>query len=169
MSDARKLESLSALERRRRDLPHWEEPGATYAVRFSVWERCGVRLDRSDIAPIVVSALRYHHGRRHWLYDHTVMPDHVHAIMKPIVHDGRTEYLWQILRDIKNWTARRINERMERSGPVWRDESWDRIIRNQTEYEYWADYILQNARVAGLFEHALDWPWWGHGGDQSAR
>jgi REP element-mobilizing transposase RayT len=169
MGDTNGSHELSEFERRHRDLPHWEDPGATYVVRFSVWRGCGVFLDSAEIAPIVVAALRYQHGRRYWLYDYTVMPEHVHVIIKPITRKGKAEHLWQILRDLKGWMARRINDELRRSGSLWRDESWDRIIRDDVEYDQWSEYILRNAQEAGLVEDPCDWPWWGRGVDGPAR
>ena len=154
---------VSEFARRERDLPHWESPGATYVVRFSVWRKCAVDLTRPELARVVVDALRFHDGRRYWLYDHTVMPDHVHAILKPIVREGATEPLWRIMRDLKSWTARRINQVLGRGGHVWRDETFDHILRGVAEYDEWAAYILENPRAAGLVEDPLEWPWWGRG------
>ncbi len=65
--------------------------------------------------------------------------------------------------DVKKWTARYINKVLCRRGRFWRDESFDRMLRSEAEYQEWAQYILNNARVAGLIEDPLDWPWWGRG------
>jgi len=154
---------LTDFERRKRDLPHWEEPGATYFVRFAVRRTSEVDLTRRDVAPIIVDALRHFDGLRYWLYDYTVMPDHVHAILKPIVQEGNTEYLWSIMRSLKGWAAHSINAALNRSRPVWRDETYDHIIRDQAEYERFAQYILQNPAVAGLIDQPTEWPWWGKG------
>jgi putative transposase len=126
---------LSEFERRKRDLPHWEEPGATYFIRFAVRRASEVDLTQCDVASIIIDALRHFDGVRYWLYDYTVMPDHVHAILKPIVREGKTEYLWSVMRSLKGWAAPRINAALKRSGPLWRDETYDHIIRDQAEYE----------------------------------
>jgi putative transposase len=154
---------LQGFERRRRDLPHWEEPGSVYAVRFSLRRDCDVGLTRPAAAPLIVGALAFHAGLRYELYDYAVMPDHVHAIMKPVVRGGTAEHLWCLTRDLKRWTARRINELLGRRGPLWRDETYDRIIRNQAEYAEWARYIYHNSVAAGLVTDPADRPWWGCG------
>jgi REP element-mobilizing transposase RayT len=132
-------------------------------VRFSVRRAVAVDLTRPEVAEIVVAALRHHDGTRYWLYDYTVMPRHVHALLKPIVQDGKTEPLDDLLGSVKKWSARHINRVLGRKGPFWRDETWDRIIRNQAEYVGWARYVLDNAKAADLVGDALDWPWWGRG------
>jgi hypothetical protein len=157
---------LGEFERHQRDLPHWEGPGEAYAIRFSVWRRVAVDLTRPDIAPLIIDALRFHDGNRYLLYDYTVMPRHVHAILKPIVRDGKAERLGELVGDLKSWTARAINRILGRRGLFWRDERYDRIIRNQAEYHEWAKYILGNAKEAGLVDDPLDWPWWGKGSGQ---
>ena len=97
------------------------------------------------------------------LYDYTVMPGHLHAILKPIMRDGVTERLGDIVGDMKKWTARQINRVLGRRGRFWRDERYDRMIRNEAEYQEWAKYILENPKAAGLVDDPLNWPWWGKG------
>ena len=150
-------------ERRRRHLPHWEEPGATYFVTFRRHADAGIDLTARDVAPIIIGALHHFDDDRYWLYDYTVMPDHVHVILKPVVRDGGAELLWRILQSLKAWTARRINETTGRSGPVWQHESYDHIIRNQADYEGKAGYIFQNPCAKGLISDPAEWPWWGRG------
>ena len=154
---------LTGFEQRERDLPHWEAPGETYVVRFSIWDWLAVDLTRPDIGPVIVDGLRFFDEQRYWLYDYTVMPDHVHAILKPIDQAGEVERLADILGDIKKWTARRINEALGRRGSLWRDESFDRMLRNEAEYAEWAQYVLENPKQAGLVEDPVQWPWWGKG------
>ncbi|HJN18169.1 MAG TPA: transposase [Armatimonadota bacterium] len=149
--------------RRTRHLPHWEEPGATYLLTFCV--KRGVPVDLTHPGPgrIVVDALRHFDGERYWLYDYTVMPNHVHAILKPVPADGKMEPLWRITQSLKKWTARRINRALGRNGALWQDETYDRIIRDEREYVIRSEYILQNAHTSGLIDDPTQWPWWGRG------
>ncbi|HQK94456.1 MAG TPA: transposase [Armatimonadota bacterium] len=154
---------LRTFERRQRHLPHWEQPGSVYAVRFSVRRGCPVDLTDPRIGRIVVTSLRHYDGVRYGLYVFTVMPDHVHAVLRPTPRDGEVEYLWRILGSIKSWTARSINSVLGRRGPVWRDESHDRIIRDLDEYQRWIDYIYMNPVAAELVRDPAQWPWSGVG------
>ena len=156
-------EYVGQFEARRRRLPHWEEPGATCFVTFSLQHPAAIDLTRSDIAPIVISALRHFDNDRYMLYGYTAMPDHVHVILKPTVREGRAERLSRILDSLKGWIARRINEHLGRLGRLWQPESFDRIIRDEAEYDRIAEYILHNPRMRDLVEDPLDWPWWGQG------
>jgi len=149
--------------RRRRHLPHWEEPGATYFITICRHPGASIDLTADRIAPTIVGALRHFDEDRYWLYDYTVMPDHVHVVLKPIVRDGAAERLWRILQSLKAWTARRINEVAQRSGSVWQHESYDHIIRDQADYEIKASYIFENPSTKGLIDDPAEWPWWGRG------
>jgi len=110
-----------------------------------------------------VDALRFLDGRRYDLYDYIVMPDHVHAILRPIAEDGRAERITRIARHLKHWLGVRINQILGRSGPVWQIETYDHALRGEKDYEEKASYIYTNAQVAGLVDDPLDWPWWGQG------
>lgn len=118
-----------------------------------------------NIAPIILDALAHYANKRYYLYDHTVMPDHVHLIVQPVASDGTVEPLGEILGDVKSYTAHKINERLERTGSLWLDESYDRLIRNEKEYGKFARYIFENPVKANLVENGEDWPWWRPGMD----
>ena len=154
---------IDRFEVTRGDLPHWEEPGATYFVRFSLRTPPVVDLTAPQYGQLVVDALRFFDGKRYFLFDYTVMPDHVHMILKPIVREGKTERLSRIMYSLKRWLAQKINEQRGGDGPVWRTESYDHIVRNHEDYAAKAAYILDNPRRAGLVSDPTTWLWWGIG------
>ena len=156
-------DQIDQFEKRKRHLPHWEDPGATYFIRFGVRHPAPMDLTRPDIAKLIVGALHHFDGERYLLFDYTVMPDHVHMILKPIVRGGKTERLWRITRSLKGWLAYRINHVVGRSGPFWQDESYDHIIRDQADYLEKAGYIYENPCRQGLVKDPAAWPWWGKG------
>jgi len=145
------------------NLPHWEDPGATYFLRFSLRRPPVVDLSTPEYGALVVDALRFLDGTRYYLFDYTVMPDHVHAILKPIPRAGQAERVSRLMENVKRWTANRINERLGRAGAVWQSETYDHILRNHEDYLEKAAYILDNPRRAGLVDDPRDWPWWGKG------
>jgi len=150
--------------RTRRHLPHWEEPGTTYFITFCLARGVRADLTRLEVAQILSGALHYFAGERYDLYDHTIMPDHVHAIIKPMRRtDGSWEPLSRILHSIKSWTANRVNEALGRRGALWQDETYDHVIRDEKDYDTKSEYIWLNPVVAGLVQRPEDWPWWGNG------
>ncbi|MFQ6133931.1 MAG: transposase [Armatimonadota bacterium] len=154
---------ISEFRIRSRRLPHWEEPGATYFVRYSLRRPHACYLACVKPALIVIASLRFFHGRRLELYDYTVMPDHVHAIIRPIPARGTTEPLSRLLQVIKGWSARQINDMLGRTGSLWQDESYDRLLRGEEDYMAHANYVWENPVRQGLVGRAEEWPWWGRG------
>ena len=157
------------MRRTRRHLPHIEADGATYFVTFTLREAMTVDLTNPAVASIITQARRYFAGSRYLLYDYTVMPDHVHVILKPLTEESEHNSLDNIMHSIKSWTATRINECVGRRGHLWRDESWDRIIRGRANYEETAHYIWNNPMARGLVDDPAKWPWWGRGSDDEAE
>jgi putative transposase len=88
------------------------------------------------------------------LHAYVVMPNHVHLLIEPRVE------LRRITQGIKGATARRANQLLGRTGqPFWQDESFDRWVRTENEFERIRNYIVQNPVSAGLVDLAKDWPW----------
>lgn len=168
-----------------RRLPHWQPEGADV---FVTWRLHGtlphehglfigpsaghvfVAMDRElgraatgprwlegeRIAQCVVDALKY--GERELkLYDlHTwvVMANHVHVLIHPHAELAR------ITKAVKNFSARRANEILGRTGePFWHAESYDHWVRNEQEFNKVIGYIESNPVAAGLVEKPEDWPW----------
>ena len=146
----------------RRRLPHLEVKDATYFITFHRRADVDTDLTAPIIAPLVVGALRFFDGERYLLYDYTVMPNHVHVILKPLPEHPKGE-LSAILQSLKGWTSHAINELIGRRGAFWQEESHERVINGWTEYRATARYIWYNPRAWGLVGAPEDWPWTGRG------
>jgi len=153
----------TGFHKRRRHLPQWHERGATYFVTFTLRRPLPIDLTRPDIGSMVLSALLEGDGTRYLLYDHTIMPDHVHLILKPLIEDGRVPALSLVMGKLKGSLSREINRALGRQGPLWQDESYTRIIRNEAEYHEKARYIYHNPVRRDLIADPAEWPWWGMG------
>jgi REP element-mobilizing transposase RayT len=99
--------------------------------------------------------MRHWEGKRIDLDAAVVMPDHGHAILR--ITDGST--LSSILHSIKSFSSKRINRVLGRKGPLWLDESFDHIIRNETEWEEKIEYIRQNPVKKELAVRPDDYRW----------
>ncbi len=157
------------MRKTRRHLPHIETDGATYFITFTLREGVTVDLTTPPVAAIITGALCYFAGSRYLLYDYTIMPDHAHAIIKPLTEESGRNSLRKIMHSIKSWTATRINECVGHTGHLWQDESWDRIIRGRADYEETAHYIWNNPMERGLVDDPAKWPWWGRGGNDEVE
>jgi putative DNA methylase len=113
-------------------------------------------LQRPDIARLVADALREGESRfhRYELHAFVVMPNHVHLLVTPEVESTR----W--LEPLKGFTAHQANQLLGTRGRAfWQDESYDRLVRSDTEFERIRKYIEQNPVMAGLAATAEQFQW----------
>ena len=108
-----------------------------------------------NAAEIVVETLHYHHGNKYCLFAWCVMPNHVHVLME--TQQGYR--LGDIVREWKTFSARQINLSLERKGPLWATDYFDRLIRNEQQYYQTLFYIEQNPVAAKLVLKSELWPW----------
>ena len=91
------------------------------------------------------------------------MPDHVHFIVKPLQVNGEWLPLSATYHSLKSFTANQVNRVIGRSGPLWQDDTYDRVVRGRTDFEEKAKYIFMNSLRRGLVRDPVLWPWWGRG------
>ena len=139
---------------RRHHLPHWQAGGRTYFVTFR--SARGVLPDKA--LSQVTENIRYDHRRRYQLELAVVMPDHVHLLFTPLLKSPNVWHdLAEIMKGIKGVSARRINQLLETKGTVWQDESFDRIMRDETEFRATWNYMINNPVKAGLVSQPEDY------------
>ena len=147
---------------RRRNLPHFERPWAKYAITFGTRNHRQLSEKARDI--VLESVLRWK-DRRYELYAASVMPDHVHLLIEPMVErqddSGQSVFfsLSKILHSIKSFTASRINEIEDSSEPIWETESFDRMIRSENDLREKFLYITRNPWDSGVVERGKDYRW----------
>lgn len=103
-------------------------------------------LQRGESLKIMNRALQHLNGCQYHLGAYVIMPNHVHALIRPF----RGHPLEQVLRRRKQWSARMINQVSRRKGPLWQEESFDRIIRDSEHLWKALQYIGRNPARAGL-------------------
>jgi putative DNA methylase len=107
-----------------------------------------------EVAQMVVDAIHYRDRRIYHLHAFVVMPNHVHLLMTPLV------VVSKVLQSLKRFTAREGNRMLGLTGqPFWQDESYDRLVRNDTEFAHIAHYIERNPVTAGLATTPEEYPW----------
>ena len=99
-------------------------------------------------AVLLENALRHYQETRCFVPCLTVMPNHAHAIMKPLPGCE----LEDTLKLMKGYVARQINLKNETAGSLWEQESYDRIIRDGNHLNNIIQYIGRNGPKAGLPE-----------------
>jgi carbamoylphosphate synthase large subunit/REP element-mobilizing transposase RayT len=192
----RALDSQSKVEKRQRNLPHWEQDGATYFVTFRLadavpqelihkwqeelatwrnfhpepWDAAAkyeyrkrfqqgrenwldqghgeCLLRQPAVAAIVAQTLRHFNFQRYVLDAFVLMPNHVHVLVQPVENNS----LRKILHSWKSFSSREINCLLGRSGSVWQEENYDRIVRDFEELTRYRTYIARNPAKAKLRE-----------------
>jgi len=85
-----------------------------------------------------------------------VMPNHVHAVVRP----NPAHTLSQILHSWKSFTAHAINKLLpQKVVPFWQNESYDHLIRDEDDLQRCSTYTLMNPLDAGLCAEPQLWPW----------
>jgi hypothetical protein len=97
-------------------------------------------------AKLMSDACLHFQDQRHFTSCYCVMPNHCHAVLKPL---GEYE-LEDILDGWKGYVGFQINKRLGRHGAVWEGESHDRIVRDEEHLFRVIQYIGNNPRKAGL-------------------
>ena len=98
-------------------------------------------LRRPALRAFVEDAFAYFHTSRFWLGDYVCMPNHCHALMTPI---GK-QNLEDILGSIRSFSARRINQKIGRTGEaLWQKEGYDHIVRDPEQLSAFRRYIAEN-------------------------
>lgn len=103
-------------------------------------------LKRPELRFHVQQALQHWQGSRWDLDCAVVMPNHVHALVSP----GPDWNLAELLHSVKRFSAGAINAAVGRKGSLWQDESFDHIVRSQTQLVLFRKYIYANPTKAGL-------------------
>jgi Rad3-related DNA helicase len=126
-----------------------EEYHRRFTDRLQEWLDAGYGqclLRDPKLSSEVEDALRFFDGERYLLGTFVIMPNHVHALVRPL----ESHSLSDILHSWKSFTANKINETLDRTGTVWLDESFDCLVRNESQLEKIAAYIRENPAKAGL-------------------
>ena len=103
-------------------------------------------LSNPKVAQLLVHTLKTFDGERYVLHDWVVMPNHVHLVIEPRGEHGLSD----ILHSLKSYTATEANRALRRQGAFWQQESYDRLLRDQNEFERCVQYVQQNPVKAKL-------------------
>jgi REP element-mobilizing transposase RayT len=113
-------------------------------------------LRQAMIADLVASALKFFDGTRYEMQAWVVMPNHVHAVLRPL--PGWT--LSQTLKSWKGYTAREANKLLQRTGErFWQTESFDHLVRDDEDLHRCCHYTTTNPVNARLCARPEEWKW----------
>ena len=92
------------------------------------------------IQEVVRQAVAHFEGVRYQAGESAVLPNHLHALVRPLPGFE----LEDILHSWKTFIARAINRHVGRTGPVWQHENYDRLVRDTVEFARTERYIRNN-------------------------
>lgn len=105
-------------------------------------------LRSTDVSAILVKAIHRDDQVAQEVDCYVVMPNHVHAIVRPLTPSKLP--LEMVLQRWKGGASVEINRHLQRSGRLWQQESFDRIIRDEEHLWRTIQYIGRNPKNARL-------------------
>ncbi len=112
-----------------------------------------------ELATMIRDSILDLHEAECFLYAFTLMPNHVHMLIRPLMQEGKPVQISKIMQQLKGSTARAANLMLNRTGHFWNREYYDHWVRNQQELVNVIRYIRDNPLQAGLTKNAEQWPW----------
>lgn len=153
------LQGAAGSNEYRRNLPYYQKDNRILFFTYATWHRWKLPEIALDLA---FDSCRRANGRKYSLCAAVVMPDHVHLSCMPLLDENGSILIPEITRSIKSDSARRITKALVRTGRVWQDESFDRILRGDESLRREVMYILQNPVRSGLATTPERYRWlWG--------
>jgi Rad3-related DNA helicase/REP element-mobilizing transposase RayT len=111
------------------------------------------RLNIPEVAQVVSDTLKKFAGDRYALLAWCIMPNHVHAVLQPILKHA----LPKIVHSWKSFTSHAAGKLLGAKGQFWAVEYYDHLIRDQEDLYHAVEYAWENPDKAEL----EDWKWRG--------
>ncbi|MEH2080157.1 MAG: transposase [Nostoc sp.] len=129
---------------------------AVYFITFNTWEKLELSLEAREI---VFNSYLFFDKNRYKIFVFVFMTNHVYLLIEPILKSENEFWsLSSIMKSIKGYSAKQIPKVMKHIGTVWQDERYDRIVRNDEEFQQYWEYIRQNPVKAGLSSSTENYP-----------
>lgn len=155
------MRSRAVWLRRNGDVPFMQLPEETRSAYWRLFNRTVQKhldagygscvLRDKNACLIIRNALHHFNGSRYVLGSFAIAANHVHALVapEPDIDLSDVQHSW------KSFTAHEVNKLLELKGRLWRPESYDRIVRNESELSRITNYILRHKDAGHYVEH---WP-----------
>ncbi|MEW6491655.1 MAG: transposase [Cyanobacteriota bacterium] len=125
-------------------------------MTFNTWEKLELTLEAREV---VFSACKFFNKQRYEIFVSVVMPNHVHMLIQPwLKSENEFWSLSSIMHSIKSYSSKQVPKVMKHIGTVWQSERYDRINRNEQEFQDTWEYIRQNPVKAGLSTTPEEYP-----------
>jgi REP element-mobilizing transposase RayT len=122
-------------------------------------------LQESHVAEAVQKELTAGNSVYYHLHAWVFMPNHAHLLLTPLAD----EKLSRIVQRYKGLSTLAVNRMLNREGRLWRDNYFDRYIRDEEHFWRAAEYVALNPVKAGLVHDSVMWPWGSAGAGWSTK
>lgn len=109
-------------------------------------------LKQKDIAQIVIDSLHFYDNKEYKLISYCIMSNHVHFIAYKI-----KKPLFQVIKNLKTYTATQANKILCRKGRFWQREYFDRMVRDRNDLDQKISYVINNPVKIGLVDSWEKW------------
>lgn len=134
--------------------PHIDAGGVPYFVSTRAHRSPRIFVGRA--AEIAVQELSDQRNRSGFLLlAFAFMPDHAHFVVVP----HHSSNISGTMRIIKGSIARRVNQHLGTSGPLWQEGFFDRVARTREQLHAYIEYVHQNPVAARLVDDASAYPY----------
>jgi REP element-mobilizing transposase RayT len=137
---------MRVIQRWQRELSLLEEKQKQIALQKRIekyldqgFGKCFLKDNR--VAKLVQDSLTKFDGRRYNLFSWVVMPNHSHFLLTRL-EDWNLE---KLMHSHKSYTAHEANKILKRGGQFWREEYFDRFVRNADHFRKVVSYIENNS------------------------
>ncbi len=154
LADSLPKEVLAELEEKVRRLPEKQSQIELRILRERYLNKGlgSCALQHPEMAKVMMEALQYHDDVKYDLLAWSIMPNHVHVLIKT------NDKLPKIIQSWKSFTGKwalKNNEKYSlgiapNADKFWMPEYWDRFIRDEAHYNNTVRYVLNNPASAGL-------------------
>jgi REP element-mobilizing transposase RayT len=149
---------------------HWHEgldadspQSIALRKKIEVFEDTGqgeCHLRKPEIAQIVQDSLLHFDGQRYRVMEWCIMPNHVHVLVETGGMVAESFYsLSSILHSWKSYSAKQANQVLQKSGPFWMPDYFDRFMRHVEHLQSIREYIHKNPVKARLVSRPEQWLW----------
>jgi len=129
-----------------------------YDQALGNFQQPGFSLNDPILAEIVTNAFHYFNGTKYDLHAYCVMSNHIHLVIGAKKNEQGSYFLMSsVVQSLKRYTANQINKALGKTGQIWDDYYFDRIIRDYEDYRNVINYTLNNPVKAGIVDDSSKW------------